>query len=91
MGDESFLGKYLNQSVCEILQDNVILLPDLILTWLETTPSGDPYVFITGAGIYYVQFRLTPGEIIADHREISGIVLPLDIYDKAQDASGSII
>lgn len=41
LGDESFLGNYLNQSICDILKDNVILLPDLILIWLETTPRGE--------------------------------------------------
>ena len=55
----------------------------------ETT--GEPFISLIGVGIYYVQFGLSPGEIITDYREITGIVLPLDIYDKAQDISGSAI
>ena len=41
--------------------------------------------------MYYVQFGLSPGEIITDYREILGIILPLEIYNKAQDISGSVI
>ena len=87
---ESFLGVYLNQPVHDIIKDNVIILPDLILTGQELT-TGEPFIFLTGVGIYYVQFGLSPGEIITDYREITGIVMPLDIYDKAQDISGSVI
>ncbi|MHA2224146.1 MAG: hypothetical protein ACXAC8_03005 [Candidatus Hodarchaeales archaeon] len=87
---ESFKGFYLNQAVYEILHDNVILLPDFAVTGLEDT-RGESFIFLTGVGIYYVQFRLTPGEIIDDYREISGIILPLDVYEKGQDMAGSII
>ncbi|MFX0016103.1 MAG: hypothetical protein ACFFB2_16960 [Promethearchaeota archaeon] len=87
---ESFFGFYLNQPVYEVIKDNVILLPDLVLTGLEET-TGEPFIFLTGVGTYYVQFRLRPGEIITDHRELTGIVLPLDIYDKAQDVTGSMV
>ena len=87
---ESFLGFYLKQPVHEVIKDNVILLPDLVLTGQEET-TGEPSIFLTGVGTYYVQFRLTPGEIITDYREITGIVLRLITYDKAQDVSGSVV
>ncbi len=87
---ESFLGFYLNQPVYEIIKDNVILLPDVVYTGQEET-TGETFIFLTGVGIYYVQFGLSPGEIITDYREITGIVLPLDTYAKAQDISGSVI
>ncbi len=87
---ESYLGSYLNQPVHKVYKDNVILLPDLVLTGQEES-TGKPFIFITGVGMYYVQFGLSPGEIITDYREISGIVLPLEIYNKAQDLSGSIV
>lgn len=87
---ESFLGSYLNQPVHKVYKDNVILLPDLVLTGQEEN-TGEPFIFLTGAGIYYVQFGLSPGEIITDYREITGIMLPLEIYNKAQDISGSVI
>ncbi len=85
-----FKGFYLNQPVYEIIHDNVILLPDFAVTGLEDT-RGEPFIFLNGAGIYYIQFRLSPGEIIDAYREITGIVLPMDIYEKGQDISGSII
>jgi len=90
IGEDDFKGSYLNQAVYEVLRDNVILLPDLFLTGTDTT-TGEPYIFISGAGAYYVQFRLSPGEIITDHREISGIILPLEVYEKAKDISGSLV
>ena len=87
---DSFNGFYLNQPVREIIHDNVLLLPDFAVTGIEET-RGEPFIFLSGVGIYYVQFRLVPGEIITDFREITGIVLPMDIYDKAQDISGSLV
>jgi hypothetical protein len=87
---EPFLGSYLNQPVHTVFKDNVILLPDLVLTGQEET-TGDPYIFLTGVGMYYVQFGLSPGEIITDYREITGLILPLETYNKAQDISGSMI
>ena len=87
---EIFKGFYLNQPVHEIIHDNVILLPDFAVTGIEET-LGEAFIMLTGVGIYYTQFRLTPGEIIDAYREITGIVLPLDIYEKSQDLSGSII
>lgn len=87
---ESFLGSYLNQPVHKMFKDNVILLPDLVLTGQEKS-TGDPYIFLAGVGMYYVQFGLSPGEIITDYREITGLMLPLETYDKAQDISGSMI
>ncbi|MFX0125161.1 MAG: hypothetical protein ACFFAE_16130 [Candidatus Hodarchaeota archaeon] len=87
---ESFLGSYLNQPVHKVFKDNVILLPDLVLTGQEEN-TGDPFIFLTGVGMYYVQFGLSPGEIITDYREITGIMLPLDIYNTAQDVSGSVL
>ncbi len=87
---ENFKGFYLNQPVHEIIHDNVILLPDFAVTGLEET-RGEAFILLTGVGIYYAQFRLRPGEIIDAYREITGIVLPIDIYEKGQDISGSII
>ena len=87
---ESFLGSYLNQPVHKVFKDNVILLPDLVLTGQEES-TGDPYIFLSGVGMYYVQFGLSPGEIITDYREITGLILPLETYNKAQDISGSMI
>ncbi|MFX0207008.1 MAG: hypothetical protein ACFFDT_13555 [Candidatus Hodarchaeota archaeon] len=85
-----FKGWYLNQPVLEIIKDTVVLLPDLALTGFEET-IGEPYFFIAGPGIYYTTFRLSPGELITDFREITGLLLPLDVYEKAQDISGSVI
>jgi len=87
---EKFNGFYLNQPVREILHDNVLLLPDFAVTGIEKT-RGEQFIFLCGVGIYYTQFRLAPGEIITDYREITGIVLPMDLYDKAQDLSGSLV
>ncbi|MFX1286502.1 MAG: hypothetical protein ACFFB5_22895 [Promethearchaeota archaeon] len=87
---EHFKGFYLNQPVHEITHDNVILLADFAVTGIEET-RGEAFIFLTGVGIYYTQFRLRPGEIIDAYREITGIVLPIDIYEKGQDISGSII
>lgn len=87
---EDFKGFYLNQPVHDIIHDNIILLPDFAVTGLEET-RGEAFILLTGVGIYYTQFRLRPGEIIDAYREITGIVLPLDIYEKSQDLSGSII
>ncbi|MFX0015419.1 MAG: hypothetical protein ACFFB2_12700 [Promethearchaeota archaeon] len=86
----NFNGFYLNQPVQRIFQDNVVLLPDLALTGFEET-TGEPFFLITGFGIYWVKFQLGPGSIITDYREITGIVLPLDVYEKAQDVSGSVL
>lgn len=90
LGTERFNGFYLNQPVREIIHDNVLLLPDFAVTGIEET-RGESFIFLSGVGIYYVQFRLAPGEIITDFREITGIVLPMDIYEKAQDISGSLV
>jgi hypothetical protein len=87
---EYFKGFYLNQPVHEIIHDNVILLPDFAVTGIEET-LGEAFIMLTGVGIYYTQFRIRPGEIIDAYREITGIVLPLDIYEKSQDLSGSIV
>lgn len=90
MIDSSFNGFYLNQPVQKIFQDNVVLIPDLALTGFEETTS-EPFFFITGVGLYWVKFQLGPGSIVTDYREITGLVLPLDIYEKAQDETGSIL
>ena len=87
---EDFKGFYLNQPVYAITHDNVILLPDFAVTGIEET-LGEAFIMLTGVGVYYTQFRLTPGEIIDAYREITGIVLPLEIYEKSQDLSGSLI
>jgi len=89
LGTDLFKGFYLNQPVYEIIHDNVIFLPDFAVTGFEET-KGEPFIFLSGIGIYYTQFRLTPGEIIDDYREITGIVLPMDLYEKAQ-ASASLV
>jgi hypothetical protein len=90
MIDSRFNGFYRNQSVQEIFQDNIIFLPDLALTGFEET-TGEPFFLLTGLGIYWVKFQLGPGSIVTDYREITGIVLPLDYYERAQDESGSIL
>ncbi|MFW9903419.1 MAG: hypothetical protein ACFFFH_03740 [Candidatus Thorarchaeota archaeon] len=87
---EDFKGFYLNQPVYAIIHDNVILLPDFAVTGIEET-RGEAFILLTGVGVYYTQFRLTPGEIIDAYREITSIVLPLDLYEKSQDLSGSIV
>ncbi|MFX1534003.1 MAG: hypothetical protein ACFFDI_07185 [Promethearchaeota archaeon] len=83
--ETDFRGFYLNQPVLDITQDSVVILPEIVLTSLENT-LGEPFLLIMGPGIYYVKFSLSPGEIITDYREITGVVLLLDIYEKAQDA-----
>jgi hypothetical protein len=85
-----FNGFYLNQPVQKVLQDNVILLPDIAITGFEET-TGEPYFLITGLGLYWVKFELGAGSLVTDFREITGIVLPLDIYEKAQDEAGSVL
>ncbi|MHA2298776.1 MAG: hypothetical protein ACXADA_22300 [Candidatus Hodarchaeales archaeon] len=90
LGSGEFLGFYLNQPVYEILQDSLVILPDFILTGYEKT-MGEPFIFLSGLGIYFVKFRLTPGEVITDYREITGFVLPMSIYEKAQDMSTSMV
>ena len=89
LGTGPFKGFYLNKPVYEIIHDNVIFLPDFAITGFEET-QGEPFIFLSGVGIYYVQFRLSPGEIITDHREITGIVLPMDLYDKAQTSASLV-
>ncbi|MHA1974164.1 MAG: hypothetical protein ACTSW1_14290 [Candidatus Hodarchaeales archaeon] len=86
----NFNGFYLNQPVQKIFQDNVVLLPDLALTGFEDT-TGEPFFLITGVGLYWVKFQLGAGSIVTDYREITGIVLPLDLYERAQDEAGSIL
>ncbi len=89
LGTGPFNGFYLNQPVYEIIHDNVIFLPDFAVTGFEET-KGEPFIFLSGVGVYYIQFRLSPGEIITDYREISGVVLPMDMYDKAQTAESLV-
>ena len=88
--DSKFNGFYLNQPVTKIFQNNIILLPDLALTGFEET-TGEPFFLITGLGVYWVKFQLGVGSIVTDYREITGIVLPLDLYERAQDESGQIL
>ncbi|MHA1941565.1 MAG: hypothetical protein ACXACP_03715 [Candidatus Hodarchaeales archaeon] len=88
--DSNFNGFYLNQPVQKIFQDNVILLPELALTGFEET-TGEPFFLITGLGIYWVKFQLGVGSIVTDYREITGIVLPLDQYERAQDEAGQVV
>lgn len=85
-----FNGFYLNQPVQKILQDNVVLLPDLALTGFEET-TGEPFFLITGVGLYWVKFELGSGSLVTDYREITGIVLPWDTYEKAQDEAASVL
>ncbi|MHA2174713.1 MAG: hypothetical protein ACXABI_07785 [Candidatus Hodarchaeales archaeon] len=89
LDNESFIGFYLGQPVLEIIRDNVLFLPDFAVTGFEET-KGEPFIFLSGVGVYYTQFRLSPGEIITDYREITGIVLPMDIYDKSQAAASLV-
>jgi hypothetical protein len=89
LGTDPFKGFYLNKPVYEIIHDNVIFLPDFAVTGFEET-KGEPFIFLSGVGIYYVQFRLSPGEVITDYREITGIVLPMDLYDKAQTSASLV-
>jgi hypothetical protein len=86
----SFNGFYRNQPVQKIFQDSIVFLPDIAVTGFEDT-TGEPFFLITGLGIYFVKFELGAGSIVTDYREITGIVLPLDIYERAQDESGSIL
>ncbi|NHJ02398.1 MAG: hypothetical protein EAX86_09710 [Candidatus Heimdallarchaeota archaeon] len=86
----TFNGFYLNQPVTKINQDNVVFLPDLALTGFEDT-TGEPFFLITGLGLYWVKFELGAGSIVTDYREITGILLPLDLYEKAQDETGSVL
>lgn len=88
--NSSFNGFYLNQPVQKIFQDSIILLPDLALTGFEET-TGEPFFLITGLGIYWVKFQLGAGSIVTDFREITGIVLPLDQYERAQDEAGQVV
>ncbi|MFX0114640.1 MAG: hypothetical protein ACFFB3_08835 [Candidatus Hodarchaeota archaeon] len=88
--ETDFRGFYLNEPVLEIIKDTVVLLPNIAISGHEKT-LGEPFFLILGPGVYYSAFRLSPGEIITDYREITGIVLPLAIYEKAQDLSGSVI
>jgi hypothetical protein len=85
-----FKGFYRNQPVQKIFQDNIALLPDVAITGFEET-TGEPFFLITGLGVYFVKFQLGAGSIVTDYREITGIVLPLDVYEKAQDESGSVL
>ncbi|MHA1227112.1 MAG: hypothetical protein ACTSPV_10265 [Candidatus Hodarchaeales archaeon] len=88
--ENEFKGFYLNQPVYEIIRDSVILLPDFAVTGIEET-RGEAFIFLNGVGLYYTEFRLSPGEIIDDYREITGIVLPMDVFDKAQDLTRTIV
>ncbi|MHA1973306.1 MAG: hypothetical protein ACTSW1_09945 [Candidatus Hodarchaeales archaeon] len=90
INEEDFTGKYLGKPVLEVLRDNVLFLPNLVMTG-ENGASEEDFIFMTGVGLYYTQFRLSPGEIITDSREICGLILSLDDYEKAQDVSGSMI
>ncbi len=90
IGSDHFNGFYLNQPVQKIFQDSIILLPDVALSGFEET-TGEPFFLITGLGIYWVKFELGAGSIVTDYREITGIVLPLDTYEKALDISGSVL
>ncbi|MFW9778570.1 MAG: hypothetical protein ACFFE8_06915, partial [Candidatus Heimdallarchaeota archaeon] len=86
----SFTGFYRNQPVQKIFQATVAFLPDVALAGFEET-MGEPFFLLTGLGIYYVKFQMGAGSIVTDHREITGIVLPLDVYERAQDESGSLL
>jgi hypothetical protein len=86
---EDFKGNYLGQPVLELVKDNVAILPERLYTGQDTS-TGVPYVLIIGPGVYYTQFSISKGKIITDHRELTGIIIPLEIYDDAQSA-GSII
>ncbi|MHA1974010.1 MAG: hypothetical protein ACTSW1_13510 [Candidatus Hodarchaeales archaeon] len=88
--ENEFRGFYLNQPVYEIIRDSVIFLPDFAVTGIEET-RGEPFIFLNGVGLYYTQFRLSPGEIIDDFREITGFILPMDVFDKAQDLTRTIV
>jgi hypothetical protein len=86
----AFTGFYRNQPVQKLFQASVAFLPDVALTGFEET-MGEPFFLLTGLGIYYVRFQMGAGSIVTDYREITGIVLPLDIYERAQDESGSLL
>ena len=90
IGSENHMGSYLNQPVIEILKDNVVFIPDLILTG-EEEDSEELFVLLTGAGLYYIQFRVTPKMINTDFRELTCLLISLDDYEKAQDMSHSTI
>ncbi|MHA2226350.1 MAG: hypothetical protein ACXAC8_14165 [Candidatus Hodarchaeales archaeon] len=88
--NSNFNGFYLNQPVRKITHDNVVFLPDIALTGFEET-TGEAFFLITGFGLYWVKFELGVGSIVTDYREITGIVLPLDIYEKALDETSSVL
>jgi len=90
IGSENSMGSYLNQPVIEILKDNVVFLPDLILTG-EEEETEEGFVFLTGVGLYYTQFRITPKMINTDLRELTCLLILLSDYEKAQDLSSSTI
>ena len=89
IGESEYKGNYLGQSVIEIVKDNVVILPERIYTGQDNS-TGVPYVLIIGPGVYYTQFSLSPGKIIRDHREITGILLPIEIYELAQGAASIV-
>ncbi len=86
---EDYKGNYLGQQVFELSKDNVAILPERLYTGQDSN-TDIPYVLIIGPGVYYNQFSLSPGKIIRDHREITGIILPLDVYEIAQGAASII-
>ncbi len=90
MIDSSFNGFYLNQPVQKIFQDTIIFLPELAMTGFEET-TGEPFFLITGLGIYWVKFELGAGSIVTDYRELTGMVLPFDVYHRAQDETEQVL
>lgn len=86
---EDFKGNYLGQKVLELVKDNVAILPERLYTGQDNN-TGVPYVLIIGPGVYYTQFSIFTGKIITDYRELTGIIIPLEIYDEAQNAESMI-
>ncbi len=88
--DSSFNGFYLNQPVQKVLQDTIIFLPELAMTGFEET-TGEPFFLITGLGMYWVKFELGVGSLVTDYRELTGLVLPFDVYHRAQDEAEQVL
>ena len=94
--ETNYLTYYLNQPVQEIVSDCVIQLPFFAWTGLEATTS-EPFIFLEGPGIYFVQFRLMSTlkrnfnykESLSDFREFTGLVLPLNKFEKMQTLTSS--
>ncbi len=86
----TFKGFYINQMVQEITMDPVFFLTDVAMTSFEVT-IGEPFMLILGAGFYWVKFSVGMSSLIIDSRELNGLILPLNLYEKALEDSESLL